>query len=216
MNHGRHYTALMDRAKNRILTVYSERHHILPKCLGGDNSPGNIVSLTPEEHYVAHQLLVFMYPGNHKILWAASNMTGRTKNVKRSNKLYGWLRRRLAEDTRKRSLGRKHTPEARAKMTATRTGLKRGPHSAEHRAKLSAAHKGRKKSPEHLAAIARTKTGKKRGPQSVEHRARLSASIKAAVKDLDRSWMKTPEYQAAQRAKMQEIWAKRKARALST
>ena len=34
-----------------------EKHHILPKSMGGTNDEENIVFLTPKEHYVAHHLL---------------------------------------------------------------------------------------------------------------------------------------------------------------
>lgn len=34
-----------------------ERHHILPKSLGGGNSKDNLVLLTPREHFLAHWLL---------------------------------------------------------------------------------------------------------------------------------------------------------------
>lgn len=62
-------------------------HHIIPKCIGGTNDRNNIVALTPEEHYVAHQLLVKIHPTNDKLIFAAHRMG--TSN----NKLYGWLRR---------------------------------------------------------------------------------------------------------------------------
>lgn len=42
------------------ITDYYEIHHILPKCLGGDNSDGNLVKLTAREHFIAHWLLVKM------------------------------------------------------------------------------------------------------------------------------------------------------------
>ncbi|XAO17074.1 homing endonuclease [Escherichia phage FL23] len=58
MNYEKIYNSLIDRARNRALTGYKERHHIIPKCLGGSNDASNLVDLTPEEHYVAHQLLV--------------------------------------------------------------------------------------------------------------------------------------------------------------
>jgi len=58
MNYKKHYNILMDRAKNRELKGYTEKHHIVPKCVGGNDDASNIVVLTPEEHYVAHQLLL--------------------------------------------------------------------------------------------------------------------------------------------------------------
>ena len=57
MNYKKIYENLMSRAKNRsILQGYTEKHHIVPVCIGGDNDKENIVKLTPEEHYLAHQL----------------------------------------------------------------------------------------------------------------------------------------------------------------
>jgi hypothetical protein len=36
---------------------YTERHHIVPKSLGGLNDKSNLVYLTAKEHYIAHLLL---------------------------------------------------------------------------------------------------------------------------------------------------------------
>ena len=91
MNYQKHYDALISRAQTRTLSEYSERHHIVPKCMGGSNKKENLVRLTPEEHYVAHQLLVKIYPGNCGLIYATNMMT-----VKRpTNKTYGWLRRKF-------------------------------------------------------------------------------------------------------------------------
>jgi hypothetical protein len=60
--------------------------------LGGTDASTNPVKLTPEEHYVAHQLLVKMHPKNPKLVKAAQMMIPNRP----SNKLYGWLRRRFA------------------------------------------------------------------------------------------------------------------------
>jgi 5-methylcytosine-specific restriction endonuclease McrA len=43
--------------------IYYEEHHILPRSLGGDNSPENLVLLTGREHYLAHFLLYKIYQG---------------------------------------------------------------------------------------------------------------------------------------------------------
>lgn len=40
---------------------YFEKHHILPKSLGGNNDENNLVKLTAREHFVCHWLLVKMY-----------------------------------------------------------------------------------------------------------------------------------------------------------
>lgn len=62
MNYQKHYELLIERAKSRTLAGYFERHHIIPKCMGGSDEPENIANLAPEEHFVAHQLLVKIYP----------------------------------------------------------------------------------------------------------------------------------------------------------
>ena len=58
MNYQKIYNKLINRAKNRNIMGYVEKHHIIPKCLGGEDCKTNLVNLTPEEHYLAHQLLV--------------------------------------------------------------------------------------------------------------------------------------------------------------
>jgi hypothetical protein len=80
-----------------------------------------------------------------------------------------------------------HSKEARARMSAWQTGLKRGPLSDETRAKIGAANKGRpvsddtrskrsflakNRTAEHRAKISAANTGRK---LSAEHRAKLSA-----------------------------------------
>jgi hypothetical protein len=183
-----HYERLIGRARGREIEGYTERHHVVPRCLEGDDSPGNIVRLTPEEHYVAHQLLVKIHPGNHRLLWAASNMTGASgKMPGRKNKLYGWLRRRLSEEMKRRSTGRKHTEETRAKIAAAKLGRKRQPHSPETKAKMSAAARGVKKSAEHRAAMSVAKAGKKLGPTSDEGRKNRRTGIIRAIEGRNKS-----------------------------
>ena len=92
MNYSKIYASLIETARKRTVTGYTESHHIIPRCLGGDDSLTNLVDLTPEEHYLAHQLLVKIYPGNHSLVKAAIMMIPNRP----SNKLYGWLRRRFA------------------------------------------------------------------------------------------------------------------------
>jgi hypothetical protein len=212
LDYSRHYQRLIDRARERTLSGYSERHHVVPRCMGGGDEPANIVRLTAEEHFVAHQLLVKMHPGNHKLMWALSAMTHETGRMGRRNKRYGWLRRRFAEMVGERSRGQKASPEARAKMSAARLGVKRGPQSAEHRAKLSAASKGKPKSLAHRAALSKAKQGisPKRGDA---WRVNQEAAMRRVAHTRDLSFTQAPEYRAAQSAQMKRVWADRRAAA---
>jgi hypothetical protein len=106
MDYGKHYTLLIERAKNRqiIEDVYYEKHHILPRCLGGTDDSSNIVLLKPEEHYLAHQLLVKIYPNEAKLVYAANMMTveGSGQEKRSQNKRYSWLKKRYISECRKR------------------------------------------------------------------------------------------------------------------
>lgn len=93
MNYKAHYDRLILKASLRDIKGYYETHHIIPKCIGGNDDVTNLVKLTPEEHYLAHQLLVKIYPDNKKLVNAAIMMIPNRK----SNKLYGWLRRKFAQ-----------------------------------------------------------------------------------------------------------------------
>lgn len=61
------YYSIIDSAKNRNNTGYTERHHILPKSLGGSDNKNNLVRLTAREHFICHQLLTKMTTGYERI-----------------------------------------------------------------------------------------------------------------------------------------------------
>lgn len=67
------YYNIIKKAKTRTLTTYKEKHHIVPKSLGGSNSKNNIAELTLREHFVCHLLLPKMLTGKNrrKMLHAA-------------------------------------------------------------------------------------------------------------------------------------------------
>ena len=97
--------------RTKLDNIYYEEHHIIPKCLGGNNSIDNLVLLTPREHFVAHLLLYKHYKkiGGEplrKLAFALVSMTGNptTKRIIRfSSKDYGVLREAAINAT----LGRK-------------------------------------------------------------------------------------------------------------
>lgn len=68
------YNQIIERARNRVLVDYSEKHHIFPKCLGGTDNKDNLVRLTYREHFICHWLLCKIYPKNYKIIHAFSRM----------------------------------------------------------------------------------------------------------------------------------------------
>jgi hypothetical protein len=62
---------------------YCERHHYVPRCLGGTNESWNLVNLTAKEHFIAHHLLCKIMPDEGKLLNAFIVMrAGKDKNRK--------------------------------------------------------------------------------------------------------------------------------------
>lgn len=49
---------------------YNERHHIVPKCLGGTDEKDNLIDLFAREHFIAHRLLALENPENEKLVYA--------------------------------------------------------------------------------------------------------------------------------------------------
>ena len=54
--YSKYYYNIINQAKSRELApnIYTEKHHIIPKSCGGDNSPANLVKLTAREHFICH------------------------------------------------------------------------------------------------------------------------------------------------------------------
>ncbi|QGF20538.1 putative homing endonuclease [Klebsiella phage UPM 2146] len=111
MNYNKIYNSLINKAKMRSLKGYHEKHHVIPKCLGGSNDTSNLVKLTPEEHYVAHLLLIKIYPHEPKLVYAATLMSGKNNHIKRNNKQHGWLRRRASEVHKQKYLNKPELKE---------------------------------------------------------------------------------------------------------
>lgn len=105
MDYQRIYNQIIERAKTRQLEGYKEKHHIIPKCLGGSNNKDNLVELTAREHFLCHMLLYEMYPNDIKLKHALFLMNeGITKNnYSPSSKTY----HRLKEERSKLIKGNK-------------------------------------------------------------------------------------------------------------
>lgn len=183
MNYQKHYDALVTRAKGRVIDGPTESHHIIPRCMGGKDGKSNRVRLTPEEHYVAHQLLVRIYPHVHGLSIAAMMMSRDNRNGKRSNnKLYGWLRKKasraqselltghqVSQETRDRIRTAVTNSEARKEHYAAITGI---PRSAETKDKLSRSHRISEKAKSAREAINAKKIGV---PRTEETRRKIGA-----------------------------------------
>ena len=111
------YNRIITVAQNRTIDGYVERHHIIPKSLGGNNSKNNIVRLTAREHFICHLLLIRMLsaPDVYKMVSAVWRMANNRKGgnkYKVTSRCYEVLR-----VTRKNV---KMSVEAKAKSSATK------------------------------------------------------------------------------------------------
>lgn len=122
--------------------VYTEVHHIYPKCLGGDNSKTNLVRMPIRYHIMAHLLLVEIHSSNLKIIYAANLMISGASSLKgiRGTERKSVVLKHFSTRTIARvrelnylarqgencpGLGRKHTEEERRKISESKKGILR-------------------------------------------------------------------------------------------
>jgi len=75
------YNSIVTRAAERSTeSEFSEKHHIIPKSLGGTNEAGNLVILTPREHFICHWLLTKITSGKLRARMMFAIMTMRQEN----------------------------------------------------------------------------------------------------------------------------------------
>jgi hypothetical protein len=116
------YQSLVLKAKNRKLdsAVYKESHHIIPKCLGGDNSESNLIELTLREHYIAHLLLSKMYEGEAKRKMYYGLWMMLLQGKKRGSRVFEMYREKYIEVSLKTQIV---TDETRRKISERTTGV---------------------------------------------------------------------------------------------
>jgi hypothetical protein len=141
--YSRVYFQIIDQAQTRIIPdTYTEKHHIIPRSLGGNDSTVNIAILTAREHFICHWLLTKMTAGAAKrSMGYALKMMFANSSKQRyvpKSKIY-----ELAKSSAIRlTTGRPCSAETREKIR--QGNLKRKPPSDETRRKLSEAAKRRK------------------------------------------------------------------------
>ena len=112
------YDSIIDRAKNRVLSCYVERHHIIPKSCGGSNDKDNLVPLTAREHYIVHMLLPFCVIKKYKLkmIKGFMYMNVKPKNSKRLYKINSRMYEKFRIEFGKMLKGTKLSEEQKAKM----------------------------------------------------------------------------------------------------
>jgi len=178
MNYEKIYQQLIDRALPRTLPGYKERHHIVPKCIGGDNSISNLVYLTAREHFIAHKLLCEIYPTNiklHYALWMMINCKTSNRTYKISSREYAAVKKFVALRMSLKMKGVPKSEEHRRKISQSKIGKLK---SAATRKKMSDSFKGRKFSDETRNKLSIANTG---NTHSSETRQKIGEASKGRI-----------------------------------
>jgi hypothetical protein len=144
------YYNIINKSKSRNLTKNYEKHHIIPKSLGGSNDISNLVKLTHREHYIVHWLLIKMTQNEQKqkmiyAFWRMNNKQNsyhnsraykisrelfQINNTGQNNPMFGKVsaykgRKDSPETLEKKRIsntGKKHTEKTKLKISQGRLG----------------------------------------------------------------------------------------------
>jgi hypothetical protein len=179
------------------------RHHIIPKHLGGNDSPENLILLHPYDHAIAHFVRWKIY-GTHGDAWAF-------------NKLKAWL-----DSGGLTVRGMKHSEDAKKKIAKASSSRVRKPHTDETKLKISTAKKGKpsnrrakKLSAETIEKLKQSHIGQKPwnkglvGAQVPWNKGK-SGLQKSGFKGVTGIFKWTEEAKKRHSEKIKSVWAKRK------
>jgi hypothetical protein len=153
----RWYYDIINNRKQNSFNGYTEKHHIIPKSMGGSNRKDNIVALTAREHFICHWLLTKMTDSKGMRL-ALLTMTRQSKNQNRykiTGRKFQIIREGASLATSGKNnpmFGKTRDKEVREKISAkVRDHLsKNGPyqHTEETKKKIAQSRLGKKHSDE--------------------------------------------------------------------
>lgn len=160
---------------NPITTGYTEKHHIVPKSLGGTDDESNLIQVSARQHFLLHWLLIKMHTGDNrkKMVHAFMCMKADRNNRGRvTSRVFEYYRQEYAESL----TGRKRAPfskEWRLKLSKASAGKNNGMYGKTHSDKtkqlMSKKAKLRKHSDKTKQKIAESVRGKKREKKLCVH-----------------------------------------------
>jgi len=152
---------------------YSEKHHILPRCLGGGNESENLVVLPAKFHFHAHYWLMRMFDmgtREKRSMSKAFQMMGAARDYQiraSDGRIYEMVR----DQVREASTGFKHTVESRKKMSEALKGRDLGESWRANNLQAAQARRGVKLSEDHKMKIVAHRIGSKDSEETKEKRA---------------------------------------------
>jgi hypothetical protein len=168
MNYEQIYNNIISGAKQRVLEGYTEKHHIVPRSLGGEDTEENLVNLTAREHFICHWLLVKFTQGDdrYKMLNALRLMRAENPNQQRyETKITARVYENLKEE---------YAQLQSKKFSGTGNGFYGKNHTEEAKQKIREANLGRIQPQNEKQKQIAAMTGRKRDPFSKEWIEKLS------------------------------------------
>ena len=150
------YNQIIEYRRTNLAEGYTERHHIIPKSLGGSDDESNLVSLTAREHFVCHWLLTKMVDESNQIKMLRALNAFRISSRKNPRNLSA-RQYAIAREAYVPRVGCSPSQETRDKISKALTG-KIEP--AERNARRSATMKGRTFTEEHLQNLSKSLKGR--------------------------------------------------------
>ena len=164
------YNDLVNKALKRGLDKkqlegYYEKHHIVPRCVGGKDEDSNYVLFTFREHLISHKLLIRIYPDYKKELSLAlyfmmnldSSRTFSLKELEEIRKTSIDYLKEINSGKRNPRYGKRNTPEHNKKISEAN----KHPKSSETKEKLRKANLGKTHTTETKNLLSKIHTGKK-------------------------------------------------------
>ena len=170
------YENIISSARNRTIKGYTERHHIIPKSLGGTNELSNLVRLTAREHFICHLLLTKFTIGYDKKLMDFALGKFIQNSPLQQRTFNSWEYNKIRKSISAARTGHKFSEETKKKMSEKakgRTPWNKGvtglTHSEESNKKRSDTLTGRKRSDEFCQKVSASKIGHTSGMTGKKH-----------------------------------------------
>ena len=139
------YNKLINHYKTVLVNGHHEKHHIIPKCMGGTDDVKNLILLPTRAHFIAHYLLYKAYPNNKKISHAFAMMGVCNKFQNRKMNSYLYEQSKIARSSALLGVPRPESVKVKMRKPKLNKENYKKPKSVEHSQKISEALKGIKK-----------------------------------------------------------------------
>lgn len=153
------YNKLINFYRENIADGFVEKHHIIPKCIGGTDDASNLILLPARAHFIAHYLLHKAYPDNTSLAHAFAMMGVNNKHQRRNSKLYE--KSKIARSIAMTGVPRPEWVKEKLRKPKSNKENYKKPKSLEHSKNISKSLFGKSKSNQHRENISKALSGRK-------------------------------------------------------